>query len=247
MSDRLNSIKPMSHPTEFDIYCDECFPDLLTSEKPQAQFVIIGSLWLPTCKRAEFKALIHQLRDTHEVGGEITSRKVSPSRLKFYEALIDLFMSEGLDLRYRSIVIDRQKVDLQRFHASSAELSFYKFYYQMLHHWIGAANTYHIFCDYQTNQHPARLTELKQVLCNANPLTEFRTVQWVRSKESVLTQFADVLTGLTSAKLNQTIQAGSAKEQLLRYLEAKRGRPIKATSLGEQKFNLFQIALDGGW
>jgi hypothetical protein len=237
----------MTQPTEFDIYCDECFPDLLTSSKPQAQYVIIGSLWLPTSQRSELKAKLHALRDAHKVGGEIKSRKVSPSRLEFYKELVDLFIDTGLDLRFRAIVIDRLKVDLSRFHGDSAELSFYKFYYQMLHHWIGAANAYHIFCDYQTNQHPARLTELQQVLSNANPLSEFKTVQWVRSKESVLTQFADVLTGLTSAKLNKTIQAGSAKKQLLHYLEAKRGRPIQATGLGEQKFNLFQIALDGGW
>lgn len=237
----------MTQPTEFDIYCDECFPDLLTSEKPQAQYVIIGSLWLPSNQRSALKAKLHALRDAHKIGGEIKSRKVSPSRLAFYKELIDLFIDAGLDLRFRAIVIDRHKVDLRRFHKNSAELSFYKFYYQMLHHWIGAANTYHIFCDYQTNQHPARLAELQQVLSNANPLSEFKSVQWVRSRESVLTQLTDVLTGLTSAKLNQTIQAGSAKEQLLNYLEAKRGRPIQATWIGEQKFNLFKISLDGGW
>ncbi len=234
-------------PTLFDIYCDECFPDLLTSNKPLAKFVTIGSLWLPTTMRKELKEKIHVLRDKYKIGGEIKSRKVSPSRLEFYQALIDLFLNEGLDLRYRAIAIDIAKVDLTRFHQNSAELSFYKFYYQMLHHWIGASNTYNIFCDYQTNQHPARLLELKQVLSNANPLTTFKTVQWVRSKESVLTQLSDVLTGLTSARINQTTQKGSAKDTLLNYLESKLGRRIVATGVSEQKFNLFQIALDGGW
>lgn len=237
----------MTRPTEFDLYCDECFPDLLTSEKPQARYVIIGSLWLPTEQRGTLKAKLHALRDAHKIGGEIKSRKVSPSRLDFYKELIDIFIEIGPDLRFRAIAIDRENIDLGRFHGGSAELSFYKFYYQMLHHWIRAANSYHIFCDYQTNQHPARLAELKQVLCNANPLSEFRTVQWVRSKESVLTQFADVLTGLTSAKLNGTIQKGSAKEQLLSHLEAKMGRPLSPTGITERKFNLFKITLDGGW
>lgn len=233
--------------TEFDIYCDECFPDLLSSKKPQAKFVVIGSLWLPTSRREDYKKLIHQLRDEHKIGGEIKSRKVSPSRLDFYKALIDFFIDEGLNLRFRAIAIEAGKVDLTRFHQNSAELSFYKFYYQMLHHWLGASNTYRVFCDYQTNQHPARLAELKQVLSNANPLAKFDTVQWVRSKESVLTQLTDVLTGLTSAALNKTPHTGSAKHHLLNYIESKLGRPINPTGVGEQKFNLFQISLDGGW
>lgn len=234
-------------PTDFDIYCDECYPDLLSSEKPQARYIIIGSLWLPTAQRNALKERIHSLRDAHKVGGEIKSRKVSPSRLPFYKDLIDVYIEHGLDLRFRSIAIDRKQLNLARFHHNSAELSFYKFYYQMLHPWIRAANSYHIFCDYQTNQSPDRLSELHQVLRNANPLSDFKTVQWVRSKESVLTQFADVLTGLCSAKLNQTIQAGSAKAQTLSYLESKLGHAIAPTGVNEQKFNLFKIALNGGW
>lgn len=200
----------------------------------------------PTEMRAELKADIHALRDKHKVGGEIKSRKVSPSRLAFYEDLVDLYINHGPDLRFRSIAIDHSRVNLEGRNKNSAELSFYKFYYQMLHHWLGANNSYSIFCDYQTNQHPTRLAELEKVLSNANPLTNFPTVQWVRSKESVITQFCDVLTGLTSARLNNTTQPGSAKYKLLKHLESHIGK-IHPTSVTEQKFNLFQINLDGGW
>ncbi|MFC4994241.1 DUF3800 domain-containing protein [Rubritalea tangerina] len=232
---------------KFDIYCDECFPDLLTSGNPQAQYVIIGSLWLPSEKRAVYKTAIHTLRDQHKVGGEIKSRKVSPSKLDFYKELIDFYVDQGTDLRFRAIAIDHSKVDIAGRNQNSAELSFYKFYYQMLHHWLGANNSYSIFCDYQTNQHPDRLTELKKILGNANPLAEFPVVQWVRSKESVLTQLSDVLTGLTSAKLNATTTVGSAKHELLTHFESRLERTIGPTGVTAQKFNLFQINLDGGW
>lgn len=187
------------------------------------------------------------MRDQYRVGGEIKSRKVSPSRLDFYKALIDLFFEQGPDLRYRSIVLDSDRVDLTRHHEGSAELSFYKFYYQLLHHWLNSHNSYQIFCDYQTNQHPNRLAELHRVLDNAWPLADFKTVQWVRSKESVLTQFSDVLTGLCSARFNATPQEGSAKAELLRHFEARLGHPISATGVNEQKFNVFKINLQGGW
>ena len=98
---------------DFDIYCDECFPDLFCSEKPQARYALIGSLWLPTEKRAEFKTAIHALRDRYQVGGEIKSRKVSPSRLEFYKALCDWFFDQGDDLRSRGITIEASKLNLK--------------------------------------------------------------------------------------------------------------------------------------
>lgn len=232
---------------KFDIYCDECFPDLLTSKNPQAEFVIIGGLWIPRERRESLKQQIHDLRDTHKIGGEIKSRKVSPSRLSFYRELIDLYLNKGHDVRFRAIAIDRKLIDLSKFHEDSAELSFYKFYYQLLHHWLLPNADYQVFCDYQTNQEPGRLHELRQVLKSANPLTTFSSVQWVRSKESVLTQLSDVITGLVSARLNETPQAGSAKSELLNYLESKLGRPIAGTSVSEKKLNVFAIRLNEQW
>jgi hypothetical protein len=31
---------------KFEIYCDECRPDLLSTQKPPARFMVIDSLWL---------------------------------------------------------------------------------------------------------------------------------------------------------------------------------------------------------
>jgi len=232
---------------DFDIYCDECFPDLFCSQKPQARYALIGSLWLPTTKRAEFKQAIHALRDRHKVGGEIKSRKVSPSRLEFYKALCDWFIDQGDDLRFRVITIESAKLNLIQFHEGSAELGFYKFYYQLLTHWIQPRNRYAVFCDYQTNQIPTRLHEMKNVLRSAHPLSSILEVQWVRSPESVLTQLTDVLTGLASARLNGTAQEGSAKAQLLQHLENRLGHSIRPTVSSQHKFNVFNIRLEGGW
>ena len=232
---------------DFDIYCDECFPDLFCSENPQARYALIGSLWLPTAKRAEFKAAIHALRDQYKVGGEIKSRKVSPSRIEFYKTLCDWFFDQGDDLRFRVIIIESQKLNLPQFHKGNAELGFYKFYYQLLTHWIYPNNSYAIFCDYQTNQVPTRLHEMKSVLRNANPLSQIREVQWVRSPESVLTQLTDVLTGLVSARMNGTVKPGSAKAQLLGHLESLLRHQIRSTNASAHKFNVFNINMEGGW
>jgi len=49
----------------FDIYCDESRPDLLSSENPTSKFMVIGSLWLKTDNRLAYKHDIHDLRDKH--------------------------------------------------------------------------------------------------------------------------------------------------------------------------------------
>src|SRR6185503_1189034 len=126
----------------FDVYCDESRPEALGTERPDATNLVIGSLWLHTEDRDDLKKAIHHLRNEHNVGGEFKWQKVSPSRLSFYEQLLDLFFAQGDRLRFRCIVVDPEKVNLLRYHDGDQELGFYKFYYQMLHHWILDFNEY---------------------------------------------------------------------------------------------------------
>lgn len=231
----------------FDIYCDECFPDLFCSGKPQAKYALIGGLWLPTEKRQEFKTAIRELRDIYRVGGEMKSRKVSPSRLDFYKALCDWFIDQGPDLRFRVISIEAAKLNFFAFHDGDPELGFYKFYYQLLSHWLRPNNSYGIYCDYQTNRNPSQLADMQTILRRAKPLCQIRQVQWVRAQESLLTQLSDILTGLVSARLNETSEPGSAKTQLLEHLESRLGHQVRPTSAGVTKFNVFNIELEGGW
>jgi|GEM_PF-1581744 len=56
---------------EFEVYCDENHPELFTSQKPTANYLMIGSLWLPAELRDEIKARIWSLRKEHKVWGEI--------------------------------------------------------------------------------------------------------------------------------------------------------------------------------
>ena len=61
---------------EFEVYCDEANPDLFTSAKPKAQYLMIGSLWLPADLRDEIKTKIKALREKHSAWGEIKWTKV---------------------------------------------------------------------------------------------------------------------------------------------------------------------------
>ena len=231
----------------FDVYCDESFPDLLTSERPGARYLIIGGLWLPTEDRGTAKREIHEIRDSHRIGGEFKWQKVSPSKEAFYVDLVEWFMGRGDRLRFRCIAVDREKVDLYRFHGNDHELGFYKFYYQLLHHWILDFNEYSIFCDFKSNRVRDRLQVLGRTLRFTNLTATIKTVQAVRSEESVLIQLADTLTGIASARLNESLVDGDAKKRVVEQLEARLGRTIAPTYQSEHKFNVFKINLDGGW
>ena len=231
---------------KFEVYCDETLPDLFTSRHPRARYLMIGSLWLPAGLRETVKARINNLRQHHGVYGEMKWRKISPSKAAFYTDLIDLFMSFGLDLRFRCIAVDREAMNLD-LHDGDAELGFYKFYYQVLHHWILDQNEYTIFCDLKHNRDRTRLATLKRVLNNANRTSIIRDIQSLPSPEVVLLQFCDVLLGAASARMNAFDNLGQAKENVIAHLESRLGRQLRPTPRAEEKFNIFRIRLEGGW
>lgn len=232
---------------KFEVYCDESRPDLLGSSNPQARFMVIGSLWLAADERNGFKEAVHDLRNRHRVGGEFKWQKVSPSRMEFYKELVKWFHEQNDRLRFRCIAVDRDQVDLKLHHENDQELGFYKFYYQLLHHWILDCNEYAIFLDFKSNRRRDRLQVLRRCLDQSNLSSVVDKLQAVRSEESVLIQLADVLTGMAACRLNDQVRTGSAKAEVLDRFEHLRGDVIKPTPKGEQKFNVFQINLRGGW
>lgn len=231
----------------FEVYCDESLPDLFASRHPRAQYLMIGSLWLTSDLRSEIKLKIKELRRQYSVFGEVKWTKVSWSKFDFYLSLIELFMSYGEEVRFRCISVDRNRID-DKWYYGDNELGFYKFYYQLLHHWIKDFNNYSVFCDIKTNRDPARLKVLKDCLSNANLSSEIRNVQSLPSKQVSLIQLSDLLLGAASARMNHTVQSGSAKEALLEELESRLGLAgLGPTARDFEKFNIFKIRLQGGW
>jgi len=231
---------------DFEVYCDENHPELFTSQKPKADYLMIGSLWLPAELRDDIKAKIWLLRKQHGIWGEIKWRKVSRGGLDFYKAVTDLFESYGEQLRFRCIAVDRKQFD-GNWCQGDNELGFYKFYYQVLHHWIFDFNRYTVFCDVKTNRDLQRLHVLKDCLNKANITADVTCIQALPSQQVVLIQLTDLLLGMASARLNKTLQQGSAKEQLVEHMEQKLNRAIASTPRAENKFNVFKINLQGGW
>lgn len=232
---------------KFEIYCDESMPDLFSSRNPRGRYLMIGGLWLPAAMRHDVKNKVTLIRERHKVWGEMKWTKISPSKQEFYEEIIDLFMSFGMDMRFRCIAVDREQVNLA-LHGSDSELGFYKFYYQLLHHWIFDFNEYRIFCDLKTNRDRKRLHDLKRCLYYTNLSATITDVQSLPSMEVAIIQLCDVLLGAASSRINQSLGVGTAKESIVQRLEERLNlRQIGPTSRAEEKFNIFKIRLGGGW
>ncbi len=230
---------------DIDIYCDETLHDLFTSKKDSNQCMFIGSLWIEKQLREEIKTKIKELRVKHNCWGEIKWTKVTTTKEKFYIELINLFFSYGMQMRFRSIMVDPKKV-VWSYHEEDKELGFYKFYYQLLHKWISDFNSYKIFFDMKKNRDLTRLTVLKKILTNQYQNSYIEQIQALPSKEVVLIQLTDLLLGATSAKLNDKIVSNQAKRNIILHIEKLRAKEIAPTYGDETKFNIFKIRLSGG-
>ena len=231
---------------KFLVYCDETLPDLFTTTKAIDKRLMIGSLWIEEDLRDDFKEKIKELRVKHNCWGEIKWTKVSTSKENFYFELVDLFFSFGMQSRFRAIGIDPKQINWAM-HGNDRELGFYKFYYSLLQKWLHDFNEYSIFCDSKVNRDLSRLNKLHEILEKAKWNANIKRVQALPSNEVVLIQLADLFLGATSAKMNNTIQTNKAKLNLINHIEKHLGRQIKATPMSEQKWNVFNIDLGGGW
>ncbi len=229
---------------DFEVYCDESGIEALT-RKEAHRYTAIGGIWMPAGYRGVFKERVNQIKQQHNIRGELKWQKVSPAFAGVYNDLLNYFFDTA-ELRFRVILIEARTVDNYRFNDKDAELGFYKFYYQLLHHWIFDFNKYDIFLDYKINRNKGRLNELKKVLMASNLTSDVNLVQALRSDESLGIQLADVLTGLVAAKFNNEISSHTKKDLII-LAESRIQKDILPTPKWEEKFNVFKINLQGGW
>lgn len=230
---------------DFEIYADESGLEALINKEAHT-YCSIGGIWIPAENRLQLKHDLKAIKNKYDIKGELKWKKMSPSYYNLYKEIIDYFFKSPF-IRFRVILVEANLVDNVKFNNTDAELGFYKFYYQLLHHWIFDFNTYNIFLDHKVNRDKGRFKELERVLDNSNLTSDIKQVQGLPSNEQLGIQLADVLTGLVASKVNGGVTS-KAKLDLIKYVEdTYLGKEIAPTPKWEEKFNVFKINLKGGW
>lgn len=232
------------------IFCDESRQDLLASKKSISEhnrYTCIGGIMIPSCKLEDIKSKMSVLRKKHNVCGELKWGTVSPSKIEFYLEVIDLFFEES-DLMFRTVVIDSSKIDNDAFNNSDQELGYYKFYYELLYHWIDYDTEYRIYTDQKTNCDASRLKELRRILNNScYGVDPVLSIQAINSKESIMLQIENILMGAVGYKFNfQETGSSESKNKIVGRIEENLGHEIFSTSRNVKKFNVFKINLQEG-
>lgn len=229
---------------KYDIYCDESCWEALYDKKSH-DYAAIGGVWIPTDRRQAVKGLIGELKAKYGLHGEMKWNRICPSSVEMYKELVNMFFDDE-QMRFRAICIKASEVNHERFNSGSGELGFYKFYFQLIHHWMLMGNSYQVFLDFKTNGYRHRVKELGTILNNAST-AELKQIQALPSEESVLIQLADVLTGAVASAFNSSKSVSDSKQCIRELIEAWLEHGIMGTWASEPKFNVFNINLRKDW
>ena len=221
------------------VYCDES----CHLERDQASSMALGAVWCPASNRAQLGRKIKELRAAHGLAPEFEIKwvKISPAKLDFYLALVDLFFDEPL-LRFRGLVVpDKSALDHQRFVQTHDEF-YYKMWFQLLKWLISPKQRLRVFIDIKDTRGQEKVTKLHDILCNANcdfDRSLIASVEQVHSHHVPLLQLADLMIGAL-AYMHRGLNSSSAKQTVIERIQQRSGLGLKRSSLvREEKFNLF--------
>lgn len=225
--------------TEYNVYCDES----CHLENDGQKAMVLGAVWCPKDKRLEIAERIREIKQKHglERDFEIKWTKVSPSKLAFYQDIVDYFFDDD-DLHFRGLVVpDKSLLDHER-HQQDHDDWYYKMYFTMLKTIFDPESRYYVYIDIKDTLGHEKVGKLQDILCtNAYDFSRrmIADVKRVHSHEAEHLQVADLLIGALSY-LHREFSGNSAKEALIARIRQRSGyRLTFNTMIRELKFNLF--------
>lgn len=224
--------------TEYNVYCDES----CHLENDGQKAMVLGAVWCPKDKRLEIAERIREIKQKHSLGRdfEIKWTKVSPSKLAFYQDIVDYFFDDD-DLHFRGLVVpDKSVLDHER-HQQDHDEWYYKMYFTMLKTIFDPESRYYVYIDIKDTLGHEKIEKLQDILCtNAYDFSRkmIADVKRVHSHEVEHLQIADLLIGALSY-LHRGFSGNSAKEALIARISQRSGyRLTLNTMMRELKFNL---------
>lgn len=221
-------------------------------DNPDSSFMVFGGLFVDRKYVKEIRNGIKERLESNDFHAEIKWVRADKHKEVAYKAVIDYILDlPAYKAAYTCIVVDKSKVDFERYHDGDAELAFYKFVYHLLKQRIQDNYKYYLIFDFKPNKTKNRLEVLRGFLDStiyvdhANSAT-IKHMQGYDSKENVLLQIADLFTGAVGYAYNTQPNDKQFKYELTQHIATKLGKDnlhFKSTR-SEKKFNIFAIDLN---
>ena len=222
----------------YNIYCDES----CHLENDHIKAMSLGAIW---CDRSAVKRIAEQIRQLKQAHGlsrqfEIKWTKVSPAKMAFYAAVVDLFFSTP-ELHFRGVVIpDKSLLNHVRYEQNH-DAFYYKMFFTLLKIIFVPNQQYAIYLDIKDTRSQQMVQGLHDCLCNSRfdfDRESIQRIQQIRSHESELLQVADLLIGALSY-LHRGLTTSPAKQALIEQIKHLSGYSLERNTLyREEKFNL---------
>ena len=220
------------------IYCDES----CHLENDHQKSMVLGAVWCPASHRAALGRKVKAIREGFGLssGFEIKWTKISPARLDFYLALVNLFFDEPL-LRFRAVVVPVKAVlDHGRFNQSHDDF-YYKMWYLLLTHLVDDQHRFRVFLDIKDTHGQAKVHKLHEVLCNTHydfDRQQITSIELVHSHQVPLLQIADLMIGALS-HLHRGLFSSTAKQAIIQRIRERSGHYLlRSTPPRVEKFNV---------
>lgn len=223
---------------EYNVYCDESC-HLVSND---SKYMLIGAVYCPKNKVKKVNEYIEHLKEKYNISNKIELKwnKIDKKTEKLYLDIINYFFNND-DLKFRVIVIDKTKLDHEKYNQTENEF-YHKAYYEMLKYIIIPGNSYNIYPDIKdTNSyyyHQVMLDYLRIKMQDTNKKT-IRKVQPIRSYEAPILQINDILIGALSYHYRD-LSKNSVKLNIISEIKKLYQNDLNETSYcSNTKFNIF--------
>jgi hypothetical protein len=207
------------------------------------KYMVIGALLIQRSSKKKVQNQLKDILNRHNIKGELKWNKVNSNYMDFYKDIINYFF-KSTEINFRCIVVDKSKVNYEGYHNNDKELAFFKFYFLLLKEKIKNSCSYYIFLDKKPTRDKNRARALKSfldshILFNRTD-TKLIHLQAYESKENLLIQLSDFITGLVAYGNNQN-KTKSNKTNLVNFFQEKIGSTVSSgTGLSVEKVNIFK-------
>lgn len=223
---------------EYNVYCDESCHLISNNDK----YMLIGAVYCPKNKVKNVNEYIEHLKENYNISNKIELKwnKIDKKTEKLYLDIINYFFNND-DLKFRVIVIDKTKLDHEKYNQTENEF-YHKTYYEMLKYIIIPGNSYNIYPDIKdTNSyyyHQVMLDYLRIKMSDTNKKA-IKKVQPIRSYEAPILQINDILIGALSYYY-RNLSGNSVKLNIINEIKKLYQNDFDTTSYySNTKFNIF--------